>query len=797
MAPVDGQRRGRHGGAPPGTRPRQETAPSTHLGTVPFAATAGAGDVAGLETFLELGSEMFVAFDPDGRFVWWNEGFARALGYGADELSAFTASQLVHPDDLAAAEAATEDVRRGTPARCVATRFRARSGEWRSWEWNAEYDPASGLVYAVARDRTRQRAAEDEVRAVRAELQDIIDHSVAPIFVKDLAGRYLMVNDAFLRPLGLQRRDVVGRTPWEIWPEYPVAADAADRRVAASGATETTEDVVELADGPHTILTTRFAVRDEVGAIWATAGIATDITDRIRAEQERREHERVFDTITRASPDVVTLLGPDGAIVEMTDASAAIVGQVHDVTSSQLATLVHPDDAPEVLRTFGALLSGELGTAEVRYRVRGVGGQWVTYDSRARAVRGDDGGITGAIVVSRDVTDELEVEQQLRDAVEATERASRAKSEFLSRMSHELRTPLNSVLGFAQLLQLDALPERQAEAVGHILRAGRHLLNLIDEVLDIARIETGHVELSLEPVDVGAVVADAVSLTRPIAGRRGVSLEVVAGLAPAAPTVRADRQRLLQVLLNLLSNAVKYNRPGGWVHLQVSAADERTVALSVSDSGQGIPEDRLARVFEPFDRLGAEHSGVEGTGVGLTLTKHLVERMSGTISVTSVVGQGTTFEVRLPAAPAPAPAPPPAGCDGSQPAAPSHLRVLHVEDNLTNLKLVEQVLTRRGGIELMAAMQGSLGLELAREHRPDLVLLDLHLPDMHGTEVIRLLRADPRTADVNVVVVSADATAARDLRLRSLGVAGVLTKPIDVRELLRVVDGTDPSSEAG
>jgi CheY-like chemotaxis protein len=258
--------------------------------------------------------------------------------------------------------------------------------------------------------------------------------------------------------------------------------------------------------------------------------------------------------------------------------------------------------------------------------------------------------------------------------------------------------------------------------------------------------------------------------------------------SPQTLFVHADRQRLLQVLLNLLSNAVKYNHVGGRVTVSVDAVSPGLLRINVTDTGNGIRPEDIGRVFEPFDRLGAESTGVEGTGVGLTLSKYLVERMAGVLGVRSDLGVGTTFTVDLP--PSDAPDVPALGVEPRPDEAVSvaTLRVLHVEDNLANLELVEQVLTRSGVVELLAAMTGSLGLELAREHDPDLILLDLHLPDMHGTELLAALRAEPSTADIPVVVVTADATPSQIQRLRDSGVAAYLTKPIDIRELLRVVE---------
>ena len=401
--------------------------------------------------------------------------------------------------------------------------------------------------------------------------------------------------------------------------------------------------------------------------------------------------------------------------------------------------------------------------------------------------------------ISEDITELKEAQDALRQAKEQAERASRAKSEFLSRMSHELRTPLNAILGFGQVLEMDSLDAEQRDSVGHILAAGRHLLGLIDEVLDIARIEAGRLTLSLEPIDMRTVLDEVRSLIRPLAEERRVEVRTE---RPAAGDVYvlADRQRLKQVLLNLLSNAVKYNRADGSITVWCEAAPENRLRLNVRDTGPGIPPDKLGQLFTPFERLGAEATGVSGTGLGLALSKGLVDAMGGAIGVESTPGQGSLFWVELRRAAAPE-ADWEALEEGEAPKLPSRMgTVLYVEDNLSNLQLIERLLARRPGIKLLSAMQGRLGLDLAREHRPGLILLDLHLPDVHGSEVLRQLREDARTRDIPVIVISADASPREIARLQTAGARDYLTKPIDVRRFLVIVDevlANDPGTSDG
>ncbi len=382
--------------------------------------------------------------------------------------------------------------------------------------------------------------------------------------------------------------------------------------------------------------------------------------------------------------------------------------------------------------------------------------------------------------------------EQAEQAQERADCANRAKSEFLSRMSHELRTPLNSILGFGQLLEMDDLTPARREAVTHILKGGRHLLGLINEVLDISRIEAGRMSLSPEPVSVGALIRECMELVSPLAAERHVHLLGAAADDAREVFVTADLQRLKQILLNLLSNAIKFNRQEGTVRCCVQEAPGARMRIKVSDTGPGIPPDRMERLFVPFERLGAEQTGVEGSGLGLALSRHLAEVMGGALGVESEVGTGSAFWVELPLAEplhqrlerAGVPLPAPADLrDSARPRI-----VLYIEDNLPNVKLIGHLMANRPEVRLVPAMQGRLGLELAREHRPHLILLDLHLPDIPGDDVLRQLQERPETRGIPVVVVSADATPARIKRLIEAGAREYLTKPLDVRRLLGVLD---------
>jgi signal transduction histidine kinase/ActR/RegA family two-component response regulator len=382
----------------------------------------------------------------------------------------------------------------------------------------------------------------------------------------------------------------------------------------------------------------------------------------------------------------------------------------------------------------------------------------------------------------------------MRQAQLAAEAANRSKSEFLSRMSHELRTPLNAVLGFSQLLELDELSGDQEQAVRQISKGGRHLLDLINEILDISQIETGKLALSPEALRVGDLIGESVELVQPLSVERGVHL-LGSDLAMCDVYIFADRQRLKQILLNLLGNAIKYNREGGTVSISCARPESDTLRIQVTDTGPGIAPEHFGSLFTPFERLGAERTTVEGTGIGLALSHRLAEVMGGTLGVESTVGRGSTFWVDFKIVEGPVDRVERLGHVGAAAAvaltpAGDLPAILHIEDNLSNIQLIERVLAQRPGVRLIPAMQGRLGVELARQHRPVLVLLDLNLADISGEDVLRMLRDDPATAHTPVAIISADAMPRQAQRMLAAGATAYLTKPIDVRQLLELVDAS-------
>jgi signal transduction histidine kinase len=387
--------------------------------------------------------------------------------------------------------------------------------------------------------------------------------------------------------------------------------------------------------------------------------------------------------------------------------------------------------------------------------------------------------------------------QELQAANAELRQAGDAKNEFLSRMSHELRTPLAAILGFSELLGTRELGEKPDGWARMIHVAGEHLLALVDEIMDLSRIEAGTVGISTEAVSLRPVVDEAFQLMRPVAAGHDIRLyEPVFAEGTTAIYVLADRQRLTQVVINLISNAIKYNRHRGTVTVELER-DEDRIRLSVADTGEGIEPDLLPRLFTPFERLDAAASGIDGTGLGLALSRRLVEAMGGRIGVKSRRGVGTTFWVELGVA-RPVAVEAADGVGGDLLAAreyASELRVLYVEDVVANVRLVEEIFARRPSIRLIPAMLGRLGIELARDHHPHLIFLDLHLPDLTGADVLAALRRDAATRGIPVVILTADATRREIDKLKRLGARSYETKPIGMRRLLELVDEYAPTDE--
>ncbi|WP_018879850.1 PAS domain-containing protein [Thioalkalivibrio sp. ALE9] len=509
------------------------------------------------------------------------------------------------------------------------------------------------------------------------------------------------------------------------------------------------------------------------------AGSLQDITEL----HEAQEHLALFQRIFESSGQGIAVVDRAGRFVYVNAAAREMVGyESSEMLGRSFREMdIIPEDSEEEAREIDRVLS-EGGSWAGKLPHRCANGAVFITVSNIGVVLDDRGEPQYGFNIFSDFTDELRRRAELHRAREAAEAANRAKSDFLSNMSHELRTPMNAVLGFAQLLERDpALDEHQRGHLDEIMRAGRHLLDLINEILDLARIEAGRMQVEPEPVAVDPLLDECLSLLEPLAREHRVVLA-----AEPLPTVmvQADPRRLRQVLLNLLSNAVKYNRPDGRV--RVTCEHEGSgVRIAVHDDGPGLTPEQCQRLFQPFERLVAEEQGIEGSGVGLAVTRNLVELMDGEIGVDSIPGTGSTFWFRLPAAQEHLP--PAAGEDvgaASDVAIRDGCRVLCIEDHAANQRLLREMLRQQGVSDCRVADSAVAGLDMALRDPPGLVLLDLNLPVMDGFQVLRALRAEAALAAIPVIAVTADATEATRERVAAAGFDALLTKPIGASDLL-------------
>jgi PAS domain S-box-containing protein len=626
----------------------------------------------------------------------------------------------------------------------------------------------------------------------------------APIGMALLAlnERFLKVNTSFCKMVGFSNDELRQRTAEDITFADDIEPGRQLAQNLLDGETRYTGDKRYVHKSGEVLWVSRTAsvIRNEQGEPQHFLLMVEDISERKASEAALQKSRTQLEAALQAnqlimdnSQDVICTIDEAGRFLSVNAACEHLWGyRAEELIGREYIELVHPDDRVISKQVEEHLHEAGKVTDFVNRYIRKDGTVvdvlWsVTWSPKDRIL----------FCVAHDVTDRARIEKALRDAKEEADRANHAKSDFLSRMSHELRTPLNSILGFGQLLDRQSPTETQRARIRYILSAGRHLLNLINEVLDISRIEAGTLQLSVEPVSVGEAISEALDLMRPLAAERSIALEANCPGGTAA-YVLADRQRLKQVLINLLSNAVKYTGMEGNVTVAVLESAGGATRISVQDTGSGIPVEKLARLFTPFDRLGAEQSAVEGTGLGLALCQRLVNAMQGSIGVNSTLGNGSTFWVELPMAKSPLESLAASRAETAPGAVIEQeaRRILYIEDNFSNVTLVDQMLAERPAFELMTAMQGRVGLELARQHSPDLILLDLHLPDMPGWQVLAQLKSNHLTRDIPVVVVSADATAPQIKRLLSAGARAYLTKPLDIPEFFRVIDEALALAEA-
>jgi len=661
-------------------------------------------------------------------------------------------------------------------------------------------DRAGQVVGAVMvfRDVSRDYAAQQALREQSALIQMVFNTVADGIITLNAGGGTVeTANPAAERMFGYAAAELAGqpfrtlipeldREPWSGSLERCSGADprhAIGLRHEAEG---------RRRDG------SRFTMEMAVSEMWVRgqrqfAGIFSDITGRKAVEEQLAWTTESFRLMVESVVDcAIVMLDPQGRVVSWNAGAQRLKGYTEEEILGQHCSRFYSAEDAERGKPDQDLAAV---TAKGRFEDEGwrarKDGSAFWANEVFTAIRDRDGNLRGFANLTQDLTERRKVEAELTNARTTAEKANLAKSYFLSSMSHELRSPLNGILGFAQLLESELPPPRpaQQESIAQILKAGWHLLALINEILDLAKVESGQVPMSREPVSLAEILLECQGMIEPQAKQRSIRLDFP---APGLQWyVLADRTRVKQVLLNLLSNAIKYNLDRGTVRVECRETGRGRIHISVRDTGRGLAPDQLTQLFQPFNRLGQEAGREEGTGIGLVVAKRLVELMDGAIGVESTVGEGCTFWFDLIAVTAPALALDgelPAGLAG--PLTPPGSRistVLYVEDNPANLKLVELILARHPGIRLLTAVDGNSGIELARVSRVDVILMDINLPGMNGFEVLKFLRSIPATAGVPVVAISANAMPADVENGLRAGFFRYLTKPIKVNEFMEVL----------
>jgi PAS domain S-box-containing protein len=682
---------------------------------------------------------------------------------------------------------------------------------------SAQYDPVITEIAADVVTEVRREAALLKTGA----LQDAIFNSANfSSIATDEKGVIQLFNVGAERMLGYRASEVVDKiTPADISDPQEVIARA--KALSMELATPITpgfealvfkasrgiEDIYELTyirkDGsrfPAVVSVT--ALRDAQGGIIGYLLIGTDNTARKQVEADRqlldqrlRDQQFYTRSLIESNIDAIMTTDPRGIITDINQQMEALTGCTRDelIGAPFKNYFTDPDRAEAGIKQ---VLSGSKVT-DYELTACARDGKKTVVSYNATTFHDRDRKLQGVFAAARDVTERKRFERALQEnnielerAKAAAEKANLAKSDFLSSMSHELRSPLNAILGFAQLINSDSPPPTpsQTASIDQILHAGWYLLELINEILDLAQIESGKLALSREPTSLAEVMLECQAMIEPQAQQRGIKMIFPQSGIPRF--VDADRTRLKQVLINLLSNAIKYNQANGTVVVECAMSAPERMRISVRDTGAGLPPDMLSQLFQPFNRLGQERGREEGTGIGLVMSKRLVELMGGLIGVESTVGLGSVFWFELNATlepQLPDTEQPPAIAEARLPQSGPVRTLLYVEDNPANLKLIEQLIARRPDIGLLVARDGNLGIELARAHRPDVILMDINLPGISGIEALKILREDPETAHIPVVALSANAMPRDIEKGLQAGFFRYLTKPIKVNEFMETL----------
>jgi PAS domain S-box-containing protein len=783
-----------------------------------------------------------IATDERGVIQIFNVGAERMLGYTAVEvMNKITPADISDPREvIARAEALSIELGTTITPGFEALVFKASRGIEDIYELTyirkdgsrfpaivsvtALRDERGGIIgyLLIGTDNSARKRAEEALLKAGALQSAIFNSANFSSIATDERGVIQIFNVGAERMLGYTAVEVMNKiTPADISDPREVIARAEALSIELGTtitpgfealvfkASRGIEDIYELTyirkDGsrfPAIVSVT--ALRDERGGIIGYLLIGTDNTARKQVEAEQKKlDQRLRDqqfytrSLIESNIDALMTTDPSGIITDVNKQMEALTGCTRDelIGAPFKNYFTDPERAEAAIK----LVLREKNVTNYELTARARDGKKTVVSYNATTFYDRDRTLQGVFAAARDVTERKRLDQALQDknvelerAKIAAEKANLAKSDFLSSMSHELRTPLSAILGFAQLMETASPPPKPSQKahIDQILHGGWYLLKLINEILDLAQIESGKLSLSPEPISLAEVMVECQAMIDPQRQKRGIKMTFPQFDTPCL--VGADRTRLKQVLINLLSNAIKYNHPGGTVVVDCTASTPERTRISVRDTGAGLTPEKLAQLFQPFNRLGQESSTEEGTGIGLVMSKRVVELMGGVIGVESTVGVGSVFWFELSTAAAPQLA-----GDGAEPTAVAEVQVecgaplrtlLYVEDNPANLKLVEQLIARRPDMRLLSAMNGNLGIDLARRDQPEVILMDINLPGMSGIEALKILHEDPATAHIPVIAISANAMPRDVEKGLQAGFFRYLTKPIKVKKFMDVLN---------